>query len=248
MVECTPLSESYPILSEMFFSRANTRIFMRQLLLDILLENPPRLDNFIAGENGEALTGLAAWLAPQNREVSLFLWGESGSGKTHLLRACGAIYHDAAADPDLGLSDEASQSSIFQAVDNVEALSEAGQIAVFNRFNALRVSGGRLITASCRTPRELKFREDLRTRLASGLVYRLTPLSDDEKREALKAQAQARGIPLSDEAVDYLLSRAPRDMRTLSSLLIALDKRALEDKRAITLPLLREMLRAQAVF
>ncbi|MDR1367234.1 MAG: DnaA regulatory inactivator Hda, partial [Candidatus Accumulibacter sp.] len=214
---------------------------MRQLLLDILFENPPRLDNFIAGENGEALTGLAAWLSPENRELSLFLWGEAGSGKTHLLRACGALYHDAAADPNPVFS---NGTPPFQAVDNVDALSETGQIALFDRFNALRVSGGRLITASSWAPRELAFREDLRTRLASGLVYRLTPLSDDEKRKALKAQAQARGILLSDETIDYLLLRAPRDMRTLSSLLDALDRRALEDKRAVTLPLLREMLRA----
>jgi DnaA family protein len=216
---------------------------MRQLLLDILLENPPRLDNFIAGENGEALTALATWLAPENRALSFFLWGESGSGKTHLLRACGAVYHDAAADPDPVFPDDAPP---FLAVDNVEHLGEAGQIALFQRFNALRALRGRLIVASRQSPRELAFREDLRTRLVSGLVCRLSPLSDDEKRDALKAQAQGRGLALSDEAIGYLLTRAPRDMRTLSSLLAALDRRALEDKRAVTLPLLREMLRERA--
>ena len=47
------------------------------------------------------LTGLAAWLAPDCSEASLFLWGEKGSGKTHLLRACEAEYSDASTDPDL---------------------------------------------------------------------------------------------------------------------------------------------------
>ena len=78
---------------------------MRQLLLDLLPETPPRLDNFIAGGNGEALTGLAAWLAADNREPSLLLWGEAGAGKTHLLRASEARYSDAAADPDLAQLD-----------------------------------------------------------------------------------------------------------------------------------------------
>ena len=68
---------------------------MRQLILDLLPETPPSLDNFVVGGNDEALTGLAAWLTPGNRETSLLLWGEPGSGKTHLLRASGARYLDA---------------------------------------------------------------------------------------------------------------------------------------------------------
>ena len=212
---------------------------MRQLLLDLLPENPPRFDDFIAGENSEALTGLAAWLSPESRETSLFLWGESGSGKTHLLRASGAYYHDAAADSDPVFPDNAA---LFYAVDNVDALGGDGQVALFNLFNFLGASGGRLLAASDRPPRELPFREDARTRLASGLIYKLTPLGDEEKREALVSQA----LRLSGEAVDYLLSRAPRDMGTLSSLLAALERRSLECKRTITLALLREILYAPA--
>ncbi|MDR2508094.1 MAG: DnaA regulatory inactivator Hda [Candidatus Accumulibacter sp.] len=214
---------------------------MRQLLLDLLPENPPRFDDFIAGENSEALTGLAAWLSPESRETSLFLWGESGSGKTHLLRASGAYYHDAAADSAPVFPDNAA---LFYAVDNVGALDEAGQIALFNLFNFLGASGGRLLAASDRPPRELPFREDARTRLASGLIYRLTPLGDEEKREALVSWALGRGLRLSGEAVDYLLARAPRDMGTLSFLLTALERRSLERKRTITLALLREILYA----
>ena len=74
---------------------------MRQLILDLLPEAPPRLDNFVVGGNAEALTGLAAWLAPESRESSLFLWGEAGAGKTHLLHASEARYSDAVTDPGL---------------------------------------------------------------------------------------------------------------------------------------------------
>jgi len=212
---------------------------MRQLLLDLLPESPPRLDNFIAGGNGEALTGLAAWLAPDNREPSLLLWGEAGSGKTHLLRASAASYSDAASDPDLARLDE---SQLAHAVDNVELLSESGQIALFNLFNRLRAAGGRLLTAVSKPPLQLAVREDLRTRLGQGLIYRLQALTDDEKIEALKSQADERRLNLPTEALEYLLARAPRDMRSLSALLTALDRYSLEHKRAITLPLLREVL------
>lgn len=212
---------------------------MRQLLLDLLPETPPRLDNYIAGGNGEALTGLAAWLAPESREVSLLLWGEPGSGKTHLLRASEACFSDAETDPDLNQIDE---TLLFHAVDNVEALSPNGQIALFNLFNRLRAGGGRLLTSASHPPLLLGLREDLRTRLGSGLIYRLQALTDEEKIQALASQAEARGLQLPTEALEYLLARAPRDMRSLSALLAALDRYSLEHKRVITLPLLREVL------
>ncbi|MEI7614651.1 MAG: DnaA regulatory inactivator Hda [Betaproteobacteria bacterium] len=214
---------------------------MRQLLLDLLPESPPRLDNFIAGGNGEALTGLAAWLAPENREPSLLLWGDESAGKTHLLRASEACFSDAENDPDLNQLDETQP---FHAVDNVEALSPAGQIALFNLFNRLRASGGHLLTSARHPPLLLSLREDLRTRLGSGLIYRLQELTDEEKLQALSSQAEARRLQLPADALDYLLARAPRDMRSLSALLVALDRYSLEHQRAITLPLLREVLHA----
>ncbi len=218
---------------------------MRQLILDLLPEAPPRLDNFVTGGNGEALTGLAAWLLPENHEPSLLLWGEAGAGKTHLLRASEACYCDVSADADLTALDE---TVLFHAVDNVEALSETGQIALFNLFNRLRAAGGRLLTAAGLPPRQLSLREDLRTRLGSGLIYRLHALTDGEKIDALTTQAKARGLKLPPDALDYLLARAPRDMRSLMAFLSALDRYSLEHKRAITLPLLREVLQTPLDF
>ena len=212
---------------------------MRQLILDLLPEALPRLDNFVAGGNGETFTGLAAWLTPDNREPSLLLWGEAGAGKTHLLRASEASYTDAATDPELLSID---QEQTFHAIDNVEALAADGQIALFNLFNRLRAAGGRLLTAAHLPPLQLALREDLRTRLGSGLIYRLQSLSDSEKIEALATQAAARNMRLPSGALDYLLARAPRDMRSLSAFLIAIDRYSLEHKRPITLPLLREVL------
>lgn len=215
---------------------------MRQLLLELIPAAAPSLDNFVVGSNGEALTGLAAWLAPACRESSLLLWGEAGAGKTHLLRACAAeyaSYTDAAADPDLA---GCGENQSVQVVDNVEALSAKGQIALFNLFNRVKAAGARLLTAASQPPRQLQLREDLRTRLGSGLIYRLQALTDEEKVAALGAQASARGLRLPPDALAYLFARAPRDMRSLAAFLAALDRYSLEHKRPITLPLLREVL------
>ena len=235
---------------------------MHQLILDLLPETPPSLDNFVVGSNGEALAGLAGWLAADSRETLLLLWGEPASGKTHLLRASGARYIDAQDDCALaGLEAAATAedtmattmtpesiptraSPVRYAIDNIEALNERGQIALFNLFNRLRATNGagRLLAATAAPPQQLAVREDLRTRLGSGLVYRLQPLSEAEQDAALTAQAARRGLRLPTGALAYLRSRAPRDMRSLSALLDALDRYSLERRRPITLPLLRDVL------
>ena len=211
---------------------------MRQLILDLLPESPPTLDNFVPGGNAETLTALSGWLAGARAETSFCLWGEAGSGRSHLLQACGFAYVDAARDPALVTVPESEQL----AVDHVEALDEAGQIALFNHFNRLKMAAGMLLTAADQPPAHLALREDLRTRLGSGLIYRLQPLSDGEKAAALAAQAKERALKLTPEAIDYLMRHAPRDMRTLSTFIVALDRYTLEHKRAVTLPLLRELL------
>lgn len=211
---------------------------MRQLILDLLPDSPPTLDNFVPGGNAETMTALTEWLAGEHRDTSFCLHGESGCGRSHLLLASGFDYVDAHRNPSLkGVADVAEL-----AVDNVDVLDADGQIALFNHFNRLKMAGGRLLTAAPQPPAHLALREDLRTRLGSGLIYRLQPLSDAEKAEAIAAQARERALKLSPEAINYLLRHAPRDMRTLSMLVVALDQYTLEQKRAVTLPLLRELL------
>ena len=211
---------------------------MRQLILDLLPVSPPTLDNFVAGGNAETVAALTEWLAGGLSDTSFCLYGEAGSGRSHLLLASGFAYLDAKMNPALKNIADADQL----AVDNVDALNADGQIALFNHFNRLKMSGGRLLTAAAQPPAHLALREDLRTRLGSGLIYRLQPLSDSEKAEAIAAQAKERALKLSPEAINYLLRHAARDMRTLSMLVVALDQYTLEQKRAVTLPLLRELL------
>ena len=85
-------------------------------------------------------------------------------------------------------------------------------------------------------------RDDLRTRLAWGLVYRLVPPTDEQMRALLRREAERRGIALGADTLDYLLSHSERDLTHLMALLDRLDRYALSAKRAVTLPLLRQML------
>ena len=213
---------------------------MRQLLLDLLPESAPSLANFIPGANTEALSAFQDWLAaPPGAEAVFLFWGEPGSGKSHLLRASGFFYVDGRENPSARHLPEAPSCL---ALDHVEHLDQAGQIALFNAFNRIRADNGKLLLATAAPPAQLTLREDLRTRLGSGLVYRLNPLSDEEKKTALAAIAAARSLPLNDDGLDYLINHASRDMRILAATLAALDRHSLEQKRPITVPFLRTML------
>jgi DnaA family protein len=127
--------------------------------------------------------------------------------------------------------------------DDVEKLDEAAQIGLFNAINAARESGGAVLAAGNAPPAQLALREDLKSRLAWGLVYQLRPLTDEERAAYLRAEAARRGMQLPEEAVAWLMTRMRRDLRSLAAVLDRVDQVSLELKRPITLPLLREALK-----
>ena len=179
----------------------------------------------------------------------LYLWGPGGSGRTHLLRATVAAAA-AAGRPAACLAGPAVGDSLpdtpglLLTVDDVEQLAPSGQIALFNAFNRARGTGQTLVLAGRAAPLHLGLREDLRTRIGQCLIFELRGLDDEARAAILATLAQRRGLPLSDDVTDFLLRHGRRDLPSLLAVLDALDAASLERKRAITLPLLREMMQA----
>jgi DnaA-homolog protein len=205
---------------------AQTR--MKQLLLDIQPTPAPTLDNFVPGRNAEALHSLRQAATGLGGVRFVFLWGNGGSGKSHLLAAAAELARRHGVD--------------LVAADDVQKLSGEAQITLFNTCNRLRENGGVLVASGDAAPMQMGLRDDLATRLSWGLVYQLHPLSDEEKAKALKTHAAARGMKLPDEVVDYCLRHLRRDLRSLMATLDALDQWSLTAKRPVTLPLLRQLL------
>lgn len=197
---------------------------MKQLVLGISPPPQPTLENFVPGANAELLARLREFAAGQLGETVFYLWGEAGSGRSHLLRA--------SAGPGVVL------------VDDVDKLDEAGQVAAFNAINQARESGGWVLAAGPAPPAQLALREDLRSRLGWGLVFQVKPLTDAERALFLRAEAARRGMRLSDEVIWYLLTHVRRDLPSLAAILDQLDRASLEQRRHITLPLAREILRS----
>ncbi|MEW5880765.1 MAG: DnaA/Hda family protein [Pseudomonadota bacterium] len=211
---------------------------MSQLALDLLQPREPTLDNFVAGRNAEALDALRRLARGALAERIVYLWGESGSGRTHLLAALARTPRAARWSPH-GPPDVPG----LTVVDDVHRLDAGAQVALFNRLNAVRErADAACAVAGPLPPAQLALREDLRTRLAWGLVYQLHALTDAEKAAALAAHAATRGVAVSDDLIPYMLTHLPRDLRTLVAALDALDAYALARRRALTVPLLREWL------
>jgi DnaA family protein len=72
-------------------------------------------------------------------------------------------------------------------------------------------------------------------------VFALEPLGENDTRAVLRREADRRGIFLSDEVMDYLLTRFSRDLQHLMALLERLDEFALSQHRTVTVPLLKRM-------
>lgn len=225
---------------------------MQQLILDMGLASSPTLDNFLADAQSELLAHLRLWVGNSQRSpVPTYVWGQSGSGKTHLLRAIQAQaqaqgeqvgWLDAQVPYPQGF-DERHNLIIL---DDCHLYTAEQQAVAFNWFvNAQTPASGParwVLAAGDRPPADLALREDLRTRLGWGLVFPLPALNEADRRRVLRRAADERGVFLSDEVMDYMLSRFSRDLSSLMALLEQLDGYALRTQRPITIPLVRAML------
>lgn len=217
---------------------------MRQIPLAIGIEARRTFDNFVTGANAAAVTHLQA-VAPHAAPV--YLWGSSGAGKTHLLEALAQRFDEhglrtgwlgAAEAAPWGFDDAWS----LVVIDDADRLDDAQQHAAFGLFVEAGSRGVPLLAAGRVPPVDLAVREDLRTRLGWGHVFAIAPLGEPEARATLRRVADQRGIFLSDDVMDYLLTRFDRDLKHLVAQLDRLDEFSLATKRQITVPLLKRML------
>lgn len=219
---------------------------MRQIPLELGAIEPPSFGNFVVGGNAEVVDALRALAGDADGAVRrLYLWGDAGCGKTHLLDALCAIVGASAirlghesplacwqAEPDAG--------SVV-VVDDCDQLDAPRQQALFHLYNRMLAARCRFVAAGNQPPLALPVREDLRTRLGWGGVLRLHAPTDADMAAALRMWASGRGMKPPEDLIRYLLTHRARDIRALLALLEALDRYALEHKRALTLPLLREL-------
>lgn len=221
---------------------------MSQLLLDIKPEQIPSLDNFVAGTNAE-LVGRLADLAAADNFDTIYIWGEEGCGRSHLLSAVALAATAHRTTRLVGGEAAGADMSVppggLLIVDDVDRLDADAQVALFRAFNAARLVGHAVLLAGPVPPLQLGLREDLRTRIGQSLIYEVKPLSDEEKSAALARHALLRGMKVDASLVNYLLRHGRRDLPSLMAVLDALDSATLQQQRPATLPLLKEVMEFQ---
>jgi DnaA family protein len=221
---------------------------MKQLALDIGLAAQPTLANFFPGVNEAAWKHLQLWTgSPTRSPVPTYLWGVDGAGKTHLLQAVEHALREQGAsvgwlDPSLREPPDYQEGWAVVLLDDVQAYSAVQQHAAFTWFVQAQTLQRGVLAAGLLPPADLPLREDLRTRLGWGHVFQLQVMSEPERRAVLRQSADSRGIFLSDDVMDFILTRFSRDLASLMQLLHHLDAYALQTQRAVTIPLIKSML------
>lgn len=202
-----------------------------QLTLDFGPPPPPGFENFVPGPNLECaatLRHLAQTLKQGEVPAQRFfyVWGPSGSGKSHLASALAA-----------------SGAPNLMVVDDVDQYSKGRQRTLFHRFNALIEQPGQaLVVFGNQPPARLKLLPELVSRLGWGMVFALQPLDDTALVDALEHTARERGITLGQDLTGYLLRHTRRDMASLKTILDGLEQLARARKKQLTLPLLKDYL------
>ena len=247
----------------------NTPSLPRQFALDISHTPKASLENYLPGKDQALISTLKilcnSWKnsseQPSNNPLNhrwMYWWGPEGSGRSHLLRAMTNAADNAdlecfALNPNepttwVRLEEKLpalvkSNAASVITVDDVDRLDERLVGSLFRILNEVQASKNiHIFMAGNAAPANLTLREDLRTRLGWGLIFQTQLLDDDEKIQALEQAAKARGLVLSPDVLPWLLNRFYRDMPNLMALIDALDAYSLETKRAVTLPLVRELL------
>ncbi len=225
---------------------------LEQIRLPLRLKESASFSNFYSGGNEELVGILQCMRNPLTGKV-VYLHGPDGSGKSHLLQAaCKASLDEAASPFYVSLAIDGVHPELLLdlsaygliCLDDVDSVAGDGswEEALLALYESILSSGGSLVIAGRYPPGQGRFQlPDLATRLASGGVWAVQPLSEEDVPLAMQLRARERGIEIPDAVTAYLMRRMPRDTGTLFSLLDEIDEQAFAHQRRLTVPFVRDL-------
>ncbi|WP_372626172.1 DnaA regulatory inactivator Hda [Arsukibacterium sp.] len=226
-----------------------------QYTLAVTLPDDETLDSFYAAGQTEAVSMIKHYLQQPGGQPPLYLFGASGSGKSHLLYASCIFAQEQGLTSQLlalqdyqqlspRLLDNLEQLDVV-CLDNIHAICDdlSWQIAIFDLYNRMVEQGKALIIVANQPPPQLGFKlADLVSRLQACQSFQLRLLTDDDKQKLLKQRAHQRGMELGDDVARFLLNRYERDIRSLVAILDKLDKASIVHQRKLTIPFIKSIL------
>lgn len=226
----------------------------QQLTLNIIQPLAYSFESFVEGENAQLVSRLRM-LADGVLAGNLFVWGELGCGKSHLLQAvCDLVQANERQGIYLSCRQlrelpaeaiEGLEHMDLVALDDIDALAghPEWEEAMFHFYNRAQMESTSLLFSARISPQIIGVElPDLKSRLNAGETYHLAALSDGDKRQLLVQAALQRGFHLNDEVVDFIMQRSARDTRSLQRIIESLDRSSLSEQRRITVPFVKKVL------
>jgi chromosomal replication initiator protein len=218
-----------------------------------LMRQDYTFDHFVVGRNNEFAYSAALSLAVRKnlQQHSLFLLSKTGMGKSHLSQAIGhqilreapaeRVYYMTAEDftSEMVSSYKTNSVNLFKEkyhkgcdvllLEDVHYLSgkDRTQIELAHTLDSLLNENKRIIFSSCYSPSEIpKLSENLRSRLACGLISNIDPPDYRVRLKILKKYAQANSWGIPTEVLEYLATELTHDVRQLKSGLVGVSAKA----------------------
>lgn len=213
--------------------------------IPIPFEHRPALerdDYLVTPSNAEAVAWIDRW--PDWPAPLLTVWGPEGCGKSHLAQVFLAKTQGALLlKPDAGLVADGGAYVLEDLDRGRDTLDEE---ALFHLFNALKSADGRILVTARTAPSRWGIElADLESRLKGAPAVEITAPDDALLAALLVKHFSDRQLRVDADVVAYAVPRMDRTFSAAADLAEALDREALVRKRAVTVPLVREVLEAQ---
>lgn len=229
----------------------------KQLPLQFEFQSNQNFSTFYPGSNEEVINHLRDIFI--NNELQIFLWGDAGTGKTHLLQAiCQESNKQDKTSFYFSFGQPLPNAEILNGLENFDlvCLDNIEQIAgnpdweqaFFNFFNLHRDNNKQLIISAHSPPKYLPFQlPDLKTRMGWGLTLKITPLSEEQQLNALIYKANDLGFEIPVNVGRFLMTHYARDLPSIWTLLDKVNHATLAAKRKLTIPFLKQIMSEQEI-
>ncbi len=227
-----------------------------QLPLQFEFQSNQSFDTFYPGSNTEIVNHLQQFFIKGEQQI--FLWGEAGTGKTHLLHSLiqeaknhhkTSFYFSLDTDifpcPSMLEGLESLDIVCFDNIQQIAGIKE-WELAFFNFYNLHRDANKKLVLSAPCPPKYLDIQlPDLKTRMSWGLTLKLKTLADEQQLNALIYKANDLGFEIPLNVGRFLITRYAQDLASIWVLLDKINLATLAAKRRLTIPFLKQIMADQ---